>query len=157
MTDSAADRIRAFAAEALSAVRRPAGATGLCAVGWATVDSDRAVAELAALFGIGEETFVAAPGSAALGAQCRIAAAAGLVAGDVMLAVIEPATEGRLAAALARWDEGPVAAWYATARASDTSTDGRPGPFGQERIVAGDPLTGPHRLLVISSAGTIAT
>ena len=31
------------------------------------------------------------------------------VPGDVALVVIEPATEGRLAAALARWDEGPLA------------------------------------------------
>jgi len=156
MTDWAVDRIRAFASEALSPGRLPMGATGLRAVGWATVDTDRAVAQLASLLGIGEDAFNAAPGSAALGALCRIAAT-GPVAGGIVLAVIEPATEGRLAAALARWDEGPVAAWYATVAAPDDAGTGLPGPFGRERIVGGDPLTGPHRLLVQSPAGTIAT
>ncbi len=157
MTQHASDRIRAYAAEAVTLARLPAGATGLAAVGWATVDTDRAVAQLAILLGIGLDGFITASDSAALGARCRIVAAASPLLGDIMLAVIEPATEGRLAAALARWDEGPVAAWYATAPSADAAGAGLPGPFGRERIVAGDPLTGPHRLLVVSPPVTIAT
>ena len=157
MADLAVDRIRAFAAEAGSAARLPSAATGLRAVGWATVDTERAVGHLAFQLGIGEEEFRTAPGSAVLGAQCRVVLAFRPIVGGVTLAVIEPATEGRLAAALARWDEGPVVAWYTTPATLDAAGTWLPGPFGQERIVRGDGLTGPHRLLVASAAGTIAT
>jgi hypothetical protein len=155
MNDRAGDRIRTFATEAVSAERLPTGATGLIAVGWATVDTDRAVRQLANAFGIAEDAFVAGPVSAALGARCSIAMA-GREVGDIALVVIEPAAEGRLAAALARWDEGPVAAWYATADEPVSTRPGLPGPFGREWIVGADPLTGPHRLLVVSPPGTIA-
>ena len=116
MRDRADDRIRAFAAEAVSAARLPAGATGLRAVGWATVDTDRAVAQLATLLWDRRGRLRHGRG---LGGPRRTVpdrrSDGGPTAGDMTLAVIEPATEGRLAAALARWDEGPVAAWYATA------------------------------------------
>jgi hypothetical protein len=168
MGDTAAERIRAFAADAVSAARLPDGAGRLVAVGWATVETDRAVGELADALGIAPTSFRAAPPSAALGASCLVLDAP--LPGDVALAVLEPATEGRIAAGLARWDEGPLVAWYAAAEpesepdglavptvpgASATSTaSGRVGPFGPERLVVGDPLTGPHRLLV-DGPGTI--
>jgi hypothetical protein len=170
MGDAAAERIRAFAADAVSAARLPDGAGRLVAVGWATVETDRAVDELADALGIAPTSFQAAPPSAALGASCLVLDVP--LPGDVALAVLEPATEGRIAAGLARWDEGPLVAWYAAAEpesepdgigparvagASATSTaSGRVGPFGPERLVVGDPLTGPHRLLV-DGPGTIRT
>ena len=75
MSDGAGDRIRTFAADAVSAERLPIGASELIAVGWATVDTDRAVTQLANTFGISEDAFVPAAVSAALGARCRIAPA----------------------------------------------------------------------------------
>ncbi|MFL5644726.1 MAG: hypothetical protein ACJ78L_05205 [Chloroflexota bacterium] len=149
MRATALDRIRAFAAEARSDERMPPGAGRLIAVGWGTVETDRAVGELAASLGIARTSFRTAGGSGALGASCVVAET--LLDGDVALAVLEPATEGRIAAALARWDEGPLVAWYAT----ESGTPGARGPFGAERVVAGDPLTGPHRLLVGHAPGTI--
>jgi hypothetical protein len=161
MRPRAADRIRAFAAEALSEARLPARAGRLLAVGWATVETDRAVAELAAALGIARVSFRVAGRSAALGASCLVAD--GRLSDDIALAILEPATEGRLAAALARWDEGPLVAWYASEPATagapgsfgGPGSFGAPGPFGAERLVAGDPLTGPHRLLVDHEPGTI--
>jgi hypothetical protein len=161
MVEGVADRIRAFAAAAVSEARLPAGAGRLVAVGWATVDTDRAIVELATALGVSTTSFRAASPSVALGASCLVADAA-LTGGDVALAVIEPATEGRIAAGLARWDEGPLVAWYAAAgRGSSADAGvpapfaGAPGPFGRERLVGGDPLTGPHRLLVDGGPGTI--
>jgi len=170
MGDTAAERIRAFAADAVSAARLPDGAGRLIAVGWATVETDRAVGELADALGIAPTSFRAAPPSAALGASCLVLDVP--LPGDVALAVLEPATEGRIAAGLARWDEGPLVAWYAAAEpesepdgigparvagaSASSAASGRVGPFGPERLVGGDPLTGPHRLLV-DGPGTIRT
>lgn len=121
------------------------------AVGWATVDLERATVELADALGIEADRFQTAPDSQALGARC-------LVAHDVLrdgrpLAILEPATEGRLAASLARLGEGPAAIWIV---ASTSSRLGAPtdGPFGPERLVLDGPAHGPHRLLV-GSPGTI--
>jgi hypothetical protein len=160
MGDGAAERIRAFATEAVSAARLPDGAGRLIAVGWATVETDRAIGELAGALGIAVTSFRAAPPSAALGASCLVLDVP--LPGGVALAVLEPATEGRIAAGLARWDEGPLVAWYAAAElepgtvglATVPGASGRLGPFGPERLVGGDPLTGPHRLLV-DGPGTI--
>ena len=170
MGTGAAERIRAFATEAVSPARLPVGARRLVAVGWATVETDRAIGELADALGIAATSFRAAPPSTALGASCLVLDMP-LPGLDVALAVLEPATEGRLAAALARWDEGPLVAWYAAAEtepgaggaagAAAGDTAGAPGvagplgPFGRERVVGRDPLTGPHRLLVVGEAGTI--
>lgn len=127
----------------------PAGAI---AVGWATVEADRAAVELAPLLAPGAG-FAEAPGSETLGASCRIGRAAG--PGPRWIVLLEPATEGRLAASLARHGEGWIAAWWARGRAGDggdaaeaaaTWSASRPGPFGPERLQVGGPLAGPHRL-----------
>ena len=52
MGRDAAERIRAFAAEAVSGARLPARAGRLVAVGWATVETDRAIVELATALGV---------------------------------------------------------------------------------------------------------
>ena len=150
-TGSAADRIRASASEAVAAGRMPDGATRLLAIGWATVELDRAVVELA---GVLAAPPIHAVASIALGAHCRIASFPLEDGTDLGLAILEPSSEGRLAAALARWDEGPLVAWYAVTTL-EGSTQVHPGPFGPERLVAGDPLTGPHRLVVVTGPGTI--
>jgi hypothetical protein len=138
------------------------------AIGWATVDLDRATGELAASLGLpGDYPFRAAARSAILGGTCRLAP--GVLPDGGSLVVLEPDTEGRLAASLARFDEGPLAAWLvAEARAPGDalevlrragltlSAEGG-GPFGHERLVV-DRLaraTGRHRFLVIGPAGTI--
>jgi hypothetical protein len=127
----------------------PADAAGALAVGWATVELDRAARELSDLLASGE-AFVEAPSSRALGARCRVGAAA--AGGGVRIVLLEPETEGRLSATLARHGEGWVATWV-TAPVTPSSSvarlsGARPGPFGEERLVLGGPATGPHRLIV---------
>ncbi len=142
------------------AIRETAGRP--IALGWATVELDRAASELGAALGIPAECFLGTAESLALGARCRVAHHA--LPGGVSLVLLEPATEGRLAAALARVGEGPAAIWLAVpdlpaaidalrlARV-DTAA-GRAGPFGVERLVLDGPVHGPHRLLV-QLTGTI--
>lgn len=125
------------------------------ALGWATVELDRALRELGGALGIRPERFAASADSRFLGARCRVAHAA---VGRAALVVLEPATEGRLAATLARNGEGPAVIWLAVAdlahaadvaRAAGIATSaGRDGPFGAERLILGGPIHGPHRLLV---------
>lgn len=124
------------------------------AVGWATVDVDRAAAELAHRLGMVPDVFVPAEDSVALGARCRIAP--GVLPGGLSLAILDPITEGRLAATLARHGEGPAVVWSAT-RAGKPANHGRerPGPFGTERLVPGSPAHGPHRFLIGTGPGTI--
>ena len=126
------------------------------ALGWATVDLDRAAAELAGELGFAVAEFLAAPDSIILGARCRVAD--GVLPGGARLAILEPRSEGRLAAALARHGEGPLVTW---ARSSDPPrrrpATVRPGPFGPERLQPGVPVQGPFLLLVEDEPGTIHT
>ena len=86
-----------------------AGRPRVVAIGWATVELDRATAELGLDLGLAPDMFIPADPSVALGAECRLAS--GVLADGRSLAVLEPATEGPLAAALARWGEGPRVVW----------------------------------------------
>ncbi len=125
------------------------------AVGWATVELDRAAHELAHLLRAGTG-FSDAPRSDALGARCQV----GLAAGASRLAIIllEPDTEGPLAGTLARFGEGWAATWArsrapAEAATADLTTTGarivaRPGPIGPERLLPGEGAAGDHRLAV---------
>jgi hypothetical protein len=109
------------------------GAGRVIAVGWATVELDRAAAELAADLGSVAGAFAPAADSVALGARCRVMPAA--LPGRVAVAIVEPATEGRLAGSLARYGEGPVAVWFAAGPALADKADGASdGPFGPERL-----------------------
>lgn len=127
----------------------PDDAAGALAVGWATVELDRAARELADLLGSGE-AFVDAPSSEALGARCRVGSSAS--GGGVRIVLLEPETEGRLSATLARHGEGWVATWAVAPTAPSSAvaqlSGTRPGPIGQERLVLGGPVSGPHRLVV---------
>ena len=149
------ERIETARLAAVQPSRRPTSDALLVALGWATVDLERALAALAIALGVPNDAFVEAPESVALGARCLVAAAA--LPGGEALAILEPSTEGRLATTLARLDEGPTIAWYAglgedPARAGPART----GPFGPERLVGGDPIHGPHRFLIEDAPGTIA-
>jgi hypothetical protein len=126
----------------------PETADGAIAVGWATVELDRAARELSHLLATGA-AFAPADASVTLGARCRSgpAAEAGL-----WIALLEPETEGRLAGTLARDGEGWAASWVLAETAGATRTPAlaaaRPGPFGPERLVLGRPAARPHRLVL---------
>jgi hypothetical protein len=126
------------------------------------VELDRAAVELAGAFGLQVDAFTPAADSVALGARCRVARRA--LPGGVALAILEPATEGRLAAILARHGEGPAAIWFVTADtlataelASSPGPAAEAGPFGPERLLPGDASPGLRRLLIGPEAGTIHT
>lgn len=123
----------------------PETADGAMAVGWATVELDRAARELSHLLAAGT-AFSPAASSVILGARCRSgpAAEAGL-----WIALLEPDTEGRLAGTLARSGEGWAASWEpAGASGARRLSAERPGPFGPERLVLGGPFGSPHRFVV---------
>jgi hypothetical protein len=126
----------------------PAAASSVLAVGWATVELDRAARELGSAFGL---DFVDAVGSIHLGCACRRSVA--MVEG-VHVVLLEPTTEGRLAVTLARHGEGLAAAWFRAPwepMAQRRSSAARPGPVGAERRVLGGPVSGPHHLLVVGA------
>lgn len=154
MQRSTLDRIQAARSAASDGTRVPDGSVRPYALGWATVDLDRAASELARDLGFSADAFVETIGSQVLGASCRVAA--GALPDGLSLAILEPATEGRLAATLARLGEGPAVVWYlADADVAAGASAQRAGPFGPERLVAGDPIHGPHRFLIGPGAGTI--
>ena len=122
----------------------PEPTDGAVAVGWATVELDRAARELAHLLAPGTE-FSTAASSVILGARCRSGAAAAVP--GLWIALLEPETEGPLAGTLARFGEGWAATWIvAGASAPPARPAARPGPFGAERLLSGDTLNAPYRL-----------
>lgn len=157
------DRLLAALTAEADAPAARATAGRLIALGWATVELDRAASEIGAELGIPAERFLGAVESFALGARCRVAR--DVLSRGVSVVLLEPATEGRLAATLARLGEGPAAAWLAVddlplaideLRIAGVATSaGRTGPFGAERLVLDTPIHGPYRLLVQRPAGTI--
>ena len=116
------------------------------ALGWATVDAERAAMALHE-----HGPFQLAADETILGATCRLGRRASL-----RLAILEPNTEGRLAATLARHDEGPAVLWVVGQAPRDLRLSSvADGPFGRERLVLGAPLGGRHLLVVDQPAGTI--
>ena len=122
---------------------------GTVAVGWATVELDRAGQELAGLL-VADTSFVDGPASEILGARTRLGRLRIADGRDIWLALLEPHTEGRLAATLARTGEGWAATWAPPMgpRPHVRLSAVRPGPFGPERLLLGDRPAGPHRLVV---------
>jgi len=153
--DDVIDRLLAFG-EAATGSLPSSIPTVTVAIGWATVELERAVGELAEALGIPAARFVPAAVSEVLGARCLVADA--VLPGGSALVVLEPATEGRLAATLARFGEGPAAIWLAARDEPGADgvapgggppmTSGRLGPLGVERLILGGQIHGPHRLLV---------
>lgn len=120
--------------------------------GWATVDLDRATGELADLLQPGT-WFEEAPRSVLLGARCLRGRAR--LDGDAAtdwIVLLEPDTEGRLAAFLARSGEGWAATW-SSPPAGWANRPGTPGPLGEERLSGRIGAAGPFPLLL--SAATI--
>jgi hypothetical protein len=115
--------------------------------GWATVELERAASELADGLAPGA-AFEAAPGSVILGARCLRGRARHDVEDDGAdwIVVLEPDTEGRLAAFLARSGEGWAATW--TTPTSPQLAGGSPGPLGKERLADAPGVAGPYRLLL---------
>jgi len=119
MTNEARAAVRSLE-EALRAIVGTDPALEAVALGWATVDLDRT--ELAfreTLPGgsrLGREDL---PDDVLLGARCRG------IRTDLpnlpMVILVEPSTEGRLAASLARYGEGPAAAWVVAAGATEVT------------------------------------
>jgi hypothetical protein len=131
----------------LRAIARPARTVH----GWASVELDRAERELVATIHGPAPTVAEAPASELLGASCRLIRPRN--ASELLL--LEPSTEGLLAAALARNDEGWLATWLvveaaAVLRAGEAGfrfSRERPGPLGRERLILGGPRAGPFVLL----------
>jgi hypothetical protein len=111
------------------------GAT-LAAIGWATVEIERGERELEAAIGDGG-SWAEAPRDALLGA--RAAVYRSIASGHPLVIVLEPDTEGRLAASLARHGEGVAAAYVTVGRGGLLAA----GAFG---IPAGGPLGRGRRL-----------
>jgi hypothetical protein len=118
------------------------------AIGWATVDIEAVVK---ALEGDGEAaTFEPASRDACLGARAVVHRPAAGVAEPIQV-LLEPDTESRLAASLARHGEGFVAIWFVGAAGAGLPEAlgarlGAPsdGPLGPERPLLGAAPTGPH-------------
>jgi hypothetical protein len=133
----------------------------LAGLGWATVELDRAADELGMWLGDAPEPEAPDATEPLLGARTRLRSAGGLPGDTVLL--LEPSTEGRLAASLARDGEGPAAlylrpaaglrAWAADARARGVRLSARRvGPLGGSVLVAGGPVAGPHLVIVDTQA-----
>ena len=144
------------------------------AVGWATVDLERAALGL----GPGRPT-APLPDDDLLGSRCLSVGstdgaggadwANGPIAEDLPIVLLEPNTEGRLAASLARHGEGPIALYLLVpARTIDRFRVVAPasgvhlsrpasGPFGRAVLVLDEAAWGPHVIVAEASArGTIA-
>ncbi len=132
------------------------------AIGWATVDLDRAEIELAErLAHHGRPVVRAATADDALGAKCRLLAF-GPGPGVPLPA---PSTAGRLAAALARFGEAALALYLvvdtgmidAVRREGVVLSAPGDGPLGRQRLVLGGSRWGPHLLLVAEVRNRSAT
>ena len=127
-------------------------------LGWATVELERAAGELAEAFrraGLPEPRWSPGARDELLGASTWVSREWRDPVSDVTTAVVllEPDTEGRLAATLARFGEG-VGATYLAARPDGPAIDpvrlGRRagGPLGSGRLVLARPLWGPNVVIL---------
>ena len=141
-----------------------ADAVHAIAVGWTTVELARTEASILEAAAEAVGPFEDAPGDEVIGAHVRVAALRLPSIPTVRtIAILEPSTEGLLAASLARLGEGPAVVWLARDAAAGTSADGAAtsapgaGPFGPERLLLGGERDGRPVLVVDDAPGTIAT
>lgn len=121
---AAAERIRRAAVEADPAL----AVLPLSGIGWATVEGERAEHELDP-----SGSWTELERDPALGARRWLrAAVAPDAGGDPALVILEPDTEGRIAASLARFGEGVAVAYLGD------------GAIVEGRLVRGGPAWGPH-------------
>jgi hypothetical protein len=126
------------------------------ALGWATVELDRAAGELDGIDQRGGRP-VALGDDPLLGARCRLIAPR---EGGPDVILLEPATEGRIAASLARFGEGPAALYVSGGpgglagaiewirRSGGIVSRAADGPFGRSALILGGQAWGPHVVLV---------
>jgi hypothetical protein len=125
----------------------------LVAIGWATVDLERAAAAWPDL------SFAVAAEDRSLGARASVAR----LPGSLRLVLLEPLSEGRLAAFLARHGEGPSALYLkvpdALGRSPTVSGDRASapvgGPFGPQAVLPGGGRDDPQ-ILILFPAGRSA-
>jgi hypothetical protein len=121
--------------------------------GWATVELDRAEREV--VLPRGWPRAIPADDDLPLGATTRVASSP---EGAETIVLLEPVTEGLLAASLARHGEaflvdyllvaGPLDEAVRRAREEGLTLSAlSSGPFGPERLAAGSPRWGPHLIL----------
>jgi hypothetical protein len=133
----------------------PGSEPHVLAVIWATVDFDRVLAGI----GLAGEML---PDDPLLGAAVRLVRPPGAEP----IALLEPTTEGRIAATLAQSGEGPAGQYFLATgglaglveRAAAAGIGIRraaDGPFGPSALVLDRPPAGPHLVLVEGPAGTI--
>ncbi len=118
-------------------------AVRVVAVGWATVDLDRAWSELAPPGAAAHEDHVHVV-DGLLGARGRFL---GSSPGGIRSILLEPATEGRLAASLARRGEGPAALYLAPTTGDLSAALDRLARAGT-RMRAGDTAIGPGAVVL---------
>ncbi len=123
--------------------------------GWATVELDRAVADVAA--SLADRHGPATPSVHDAAPDSLLGAFARRLdwPDGQALVILEPSTEGRLAAALARRGEGRAAlyavgagAWGRLLAAGFTLSTQADGPLGPARLVVGGPRWGPFLVAV---------
>lgn len=150
----------------------------LVGVGWGTVELERAAEELSNAFAAARlpaPDWVPASRDAHLGASAWVGATGwfgaegaprGLSDPELPAVVLlEPDTEGRLAATLARFDEGVAAIYLEAPRPPAPGADAgpyafdparvgapAPGPLGLGRMVLARPTWGPHVIVVPAPA-----
>ncbi len=162
----------------VDSVRSTASAARFLALGWATVELERAASSWP------DVRWAAAPRDSLVGARALVgragmpgaapadrtesSAAAEPTAGaeptaaEATIVLLEPDTEGRIAASLARHGEGPAVLYVQVAMASDAGMSGRlarlgiraragTGPFGAEWAILG-PHTSSPTLVVVPEA-----
>jgi len=125
----------------------------LAGIGWATVELDRAARELGGAISTEAWAPVWAPAERddLLGASARRSTPASF--DDPVVLLLEPDTEGRLAAAVARFGEGVAMIYLAPTstveppRPGDVSAPAD-GPLGAARLLLGGPAWGPHIILL---------
>ena len=155
MTEAAALARLAAARASLDALDAPdaPGRLTVVARGYATLDLDEA--QTNATRSITHHEVRSAADDTLLGARCRIV----VTVDGPWIVLLEPSTEGRLAASLARHGPGPVVEYLApaapgeeavaaAARARIPLSPPAGGPLGKERLVLGNPAWGPHLILL---------
>jgi hypothetical protein len=149
-------------ARPLETIDRLVGPESRRVFGWATVDTDRTERDLIASFGSSAPVRSRdLPDDTQLGARCRLIESG---AATLEILLLEPVTEGRIAASLARFGEGVVAVYVVLPagrfravlrdlRVAGLILSGEGhGPFGRQHLVTGGPPWGAH-LCVAQSTG----
>jgi hypothetical protein len=126
----------------------------IVALGWATVDLDAVRARIESDAGFG--AFDLAQRDDHLGARAAVHRP-GADSGEPIEVLLEPDTEGRLAASLARHGEGFAAIWFGESDEGREVPDGfgplADGPLGPARLMLGGPPWALSVLLLESDPG----